>query len=87
MENKELEGQLKELYKLNPDFYKRSEADKKKYGDKLVELNRQTMKEIERAAAERIKEERTLGEKLAEEVRREASKYFKRGRSFFIEKK
>lgn len=87
MEDRELEGQLKELYKLNPDFYKKSEADKKKYGDRLVELNRQTLREIEKAAEERKREEKALGERLAEEFQREAKKYLKRGKSFLIEKK
>lgn len=87
MEDRELEGQLKELYKLNPDFYKKSEADKKKYGDRLVELNKQTLREIEKAAEERKREEKMLGDKLAEEVYREAIKYFKQGKSFLINKK
>jgi len=78
MNDKELEGQLKELYKLNPDFYKKSEADKKKYGERLVELNKQTLREIEKSAEERKREEKMLGDKLAEEVYREAIKYFKR---------
>jgi hypothetical protein len=79
-EQERLQYELKKIYEQNPDFYKRSEADKKKYGEKrLIRLNQETLKEIE-------KNNLGLNEKFIKE-RKEFLEDFKKDAINFLKRK
>ncbi len=77
---------LKKVWEANPDFYHRSQADKKKYGEKrLVEMNRETLRQIEEHNRKIFEERKNIGREI-EQVLKEEAKYLKRGRSVFFDK-
>lgn len=84
--NEKEKADLKKLYEMNPDFYKRSEADKKKYGEeRLKRLNQETIREVIEHNRKIYEETKKLPEKATEIVKEEA-KFLKRGRSWLITK-
>jgi len=78
---------LKELFKLCPELRKKSEADRKKYGEKrLIRMNQELMRKIEKEAEKR-KERMKINEDEVRKVLMEEGKPILKGRySVFIEK-
>jgi len=76
-----MDRNLEEIIKReNPEFFKKMEADKRKYGSHLKEENRKTInKMIEESERQKERELREL-----EEMIREESKPIIKGRKIFI---
>ena len=78
--------ELKKLYGLCPDFYKRSQADKKKYGEKrLIEMNQRLMRELEKEAEQRKKSQEISEEEIRKYIESEGKPILKGRHSVHIE--
>jgi pyruvate-formate lyase len=78
---------LKKLYEMNPDFYRRSQADKKKYGEKrLIEMNQKLMRDLEKEAEKRKEAIEKMNEDEIRKIIENEGKSILKGRhSVFIE--
>jgi hypothetical protein len=80
--------QLKKLYEVNPDLYKRSEVDKKKYGEeKLKRTNQELLYQLQREAEERYKNQRITEQEVKEYIEKEGEAILKGRKSWLVEKK
>jgi hypothetical protein len=80
--------QLKKLYEVNPDLYKRSEVDKKKYGEeRLKRMNQELLHQLQKEAGERHKNQRITEQEVKEYIEEEGKTILKGRKSWLIEKK